>query len=107
MDIDVTDYLRFVFALLFVLGLIAALALAGKRFGFGNRGPTLRGSTKRLAIVETMALDPKRRLVLVRRDGTEHLLLLGASGEQVVETGIAPPADAPEKPVLHAVPFNK
>lgn len=107
MDIAFTDYLRFLFALLFVLGLIGGLALVGKRFGFGHRGPTVRGQAKRLAIVETMALDPKRRLVLVRRDGAEHLILLGTSGELVVESGIAAPAEVPEKPALAAVPFTR
>ena len=90
MDLALGDYLRFLFALLFVLGLIGGLALVGKRFGVGNRGPTTRGTGRRLAIVETLALDAKRRLVLVRRDGTEHLVLIGATGEQVIETGIAP-----------------
>jgi flagellar protein FliO/FliZ len=84
-DIAFAEYLRFLFALLFVLGLIGGLALLGKKFGFGNRGPSLRGAGKRLAIVETLALDAKRRLVLVRRDGAEHLILLGAAAEQVVE----------------------
>ena len=111
MEIAFADYLRFLFALLFVLGLIGALALVGKRFGFGNRGPTIRGTAKRLGIVETMALDPKRRLVLVRRDGAEHLILLGAAGEQIVEAGIAPPREAAvephEKPLLHAVSLSK
>lgn len=107
MDIAFTDYLRFLFALLFVLGLIGGLALVGKRFGVGNRGPTVRGQAKRLAIVETMALDAKRRLVLVRRDGAEHLILLGASGELVLESAIAAAADAVEKPALQAVPFTR
>ena len=91
MDIAFSDYLRFLFALLFVLGLIGGFALLAKRFGLGNQGPTpRRGGTKRLAIVETIALDAKRRLVLVRRDDTEHLLLLGLASDQVVETGIVP-----------------
>ena len=32
---------------------------------------------RRLAIIESLPLDPARRLVLVRLDGTERLLLLG------------------------------
>jgi flagellar protein FliO/FliZ len=34
-------------------------------------------------------VDAKRRLVLVRRDDREHLLLLGATQDVVVESGIA------------------
>ena len=37
---------------------------------------------------EVAAVDPKRRLVLVRRDGVEHLRLLGSNSELVIETGI-------------------
>jgi flagellar protein FliO/FliZ len=48
---------------------------------------------KRLSIVEVSPVDAKRRLVLVRRDGVEHLVLLGATNETVIETGIAPPAE--------------
>jgi flagellar protein FliO/FliZ len=109
-DIAFGEYLRFLFALLFVLGLIGGFALVAKRFGLGNRGPTTRGAAKRLGIVETMALDAKRRLLLVRRDDTEHLILIGASGEQVIESTIVPPADAVrdktplERPNLQAVP---
>ncbi len=36
-----------------------------------------------------MPLDGKRRLVLLRRDGAEHLVLLGLAGDVVIERGIA------------------
>ncbi len=35
-----------------------------------------------------MALDSRRRLVLVRRDRTEHLVLLGTNADIVVERGM-------------------
>ncbi|MBV8536095.1 MAG: flagellar biosynthetic protein FliO, partial [Alphaproteobacteria bacterium] len=41
-----------------------------------------------LSVVESALLDGKSRLVLVRRDATEHLLVLGPAGAVVVETGI-------------------
>jgi hypothetical protein len=47
----------------------------------------LRGQ-KRLAIVESMALDTKHRLLLVRRDQTEHLIVIGGMSDLVIETGI-------------------
>ena len=102
MEIGSFDYLKFVFALLFVLGLIAALAVVAKRFGLGHRGPVRRGGGKRLTIVEAMPLDAKRRVLLIRRDAHEHLLLLGNSGEQVIETGIVEESGAPTRtaPVL-------
>ena len=92
---DLELYTRFLIALLVVLALIAAIAWLARRFGLGNRLATPRGKTRRLAIVEVMALDARKRLVLVRRDDREHLLLLGPSRDVVVESGL--PCD-PEVP---------
>lgn len=91
---EATDYAKFVLALLFVLALIGLLAVLARRFGLGPaqaRGG--RGLHKRLRIVEVAPLDAKRRMVLVRRDDMEHLVILGHNGETVVETGIQAPAD--------------
>lgn len=84
---DITDYMRFVFALGFVIGLFALLAYLAKRYGFGYRGVDKSGR-RRLSISEVMPLDGKRRLVLVRRDEREHLLLIGGESDLVVEQNI-------------------
>lgn len=79
-----TDLIRAGATLVFVIGLIALVAWLMRRFG-----PSMRmGRAGRLGVVETIALDSRRRLVLVRRDKVEHLLLLGGSGDLVVESGI-------------------
>ncbi len=85
---DLVSGLRFVLALVVVLGLIAALAWILRRYGAGR--VTLGAGKGRLGVVEASHIDAKRRLVLVRRDGVEHLLLLGPTSETVVETGIEP-----------------
>ena len=94
------SYLRFVLALAFVLSLIVLAAWAARRFGLGGALPATRGRNKRLGVVETLAVDARRRLVLVRRDGVEHLILLGPQTDLVVESGVtappARPADASE-----------
>jgi flagellar protein FliO/FliZ len=89
MDIALSDYLRFMLALAFVLGLILGAAVLAKRFGIGNQAPMRLRGQKRLAIVESMALDTRHRLLLVRRDQTEHLIVIGATSDLVIETGIA------------------
>lgn len=82
-------YLRFALALVFVLGLIGLLAWVVRRLGFGMPVQGLRRrEDRRLGMVEMMIIDGRRRLVLVRRDGVEHLLLLGQNSETVVESGI-------------------
>jgi flagellar protein FliO/FliZ len=93
---EYADYLRFFVALLFVVGLIGGTGLLARRFGLAPGAATGgRAAEKRLEIVETIALDTKRRMMLVRRDGTEHLILLGTDQETVIETGIERPAALP------------
>jgi len=66
-------------------------------FGYGLKQVSLRGLTftgrslrqSRLQMVETLAIDIRRRLVIVRCDGKEHLLLLGANQDIVVESNLA------------------
>ena len=89
MEIEAVNYIKFVLALVFVLGLIGGFAILAKRAGLGNRGPIVRGKSRRLSIIESMSLDPKRRVVLIRRDDAEHLVLLGVQNEQIIETGLA------------------
>lgn len=85
---DYGAYLQFVLALVIVLGLILAVAWVARRFGLGA-APTGARRRRRLALVESLALDGKRRLVLVRRDDCEHLLLVGGGSDVVVERGLA------------------
>jgi len=39
-------------------------------------------------VVETAFLGPKHRLILLRRDQVEHLVLIGPNSNTVVESGI-------------------
>lgn len=55
--------------------------------GGGNRQP-------RLAVLDAAAVDSRRRLVLVRRDHVEHLILIGGPSDIVVESGIGRSAAA-------------
>jgi flagellar protein FliO/FliZ len=82
---DLIDYGRFLAALLFVLGLIALVAWAVRRFRLGV-GAT-PGAARRLAVLEILPLDARRKLVLIRRDDAEHLLLLGTDGNRLIESG--------------------
>lgn len=62
---------------------IAVILLVGKlaqRAGLGA-GPR---SGRRLAVIETLAVDAKRRLVIARVDEREAVLLVGGANDQVV-----------------------
>lgn len=86
-----SDYFRFLFALIFVIALIGLLALIARRAGFGYPAALKKtAKERRLQIIETASIDGRRRMVLVRRDNVEHLLLIGQNTETVVETGIQP-----------------
>ncbi|RCK48304.1 flagellar assembly protein FliO [Thalassospira profundimaris] len=84
---DMGSYFRFVAALVFVLGMIGVIALLARRLVPGARTVN-RGKKRRLALIEVLPLDAKRRLVLVRRDDTEHLIVLSPNGDVVVERNI-------------------
>lgn len=87
---------KFVAALLVVLALIGGIAFLVRRAGLVPRLAGKRGGERRLSLVEITAVDARRRLVLVRRDGVEHLLLLGTERDLVIESGIT--AASPASP---------
>ena len=84
-----SDYLTAVVALAFVVGLIALLGWAVRRFGLIPGASAVTRGGKRIKIVEVTPIDVRRKLVLIRRDQAEHLILLGAQRDLVIETGIA------------------
>ncbi len=98
---DWQNYLRFAAALIFVLGLIGLLAMLARRLGLAPRASTAGGG-RRLRIVEVLTIDARHRLILIRRDATEHLVLLGQNGDLVVEAAVPAPPE-PSLPLLKGV----
>lgn len=88
---DYAAYSQFVLALVFVLALIGVLGALARRLGFGGVRAAKGVSGRRITIVEVRPLDAKRKLVLLRRDQVEHLIIVGAAGETVIESGIPAP----------------
>ncbi|WP_310541760.1 flagellar biosynthetic protein FliO [Phenylobacterium sp.] len=73
-----TDFLRGVFALAITLGLIGAAAVALRKWGPEALARyATQKKDRRLRLVETLVIDPARRLVIFECDGREQLLLLG------------------------------
>jgi hypothetical protein len=81
--------LRFFIAFIIVLGLIGGTAYVVRRFGAERLGGgTTRGRQPRLAVIDAAAVDGRRRLILIRRDNIEHLLMIGGPSDLVIEPNI-------------------
>ncbi len=91
---DFADFARGVAALALTLGLIGLAAVLARRYGPNALFRVQPKTTRRLAIVESLMLDPARRLVVVRFDDQERLLLLGEG--RVLAEGKARPVDTAE-----------
>jgi flagellar protein FliO/FliZ len=82
---ELSQYARFVFALGFVLGMIWLCAYLARRTGFDKKLRGVSGQHGRLAVVDVLYLDPKRKLTLVRADAREYLLLITGDGATVID----------------------
>jgi len=84
----------------FALGAVLVLVLLclwvvklvlGLRTGLTSR----RG--RRLAVIESLQLDARHRVSIIRRDNVEHVILTGGSQDVVIESGIAVERPAPRR----------
>lgn len=92
---DIIEFIRALAALAVTLGLIGLAAWAMRKYGPEAIGRAIAArQDRRLKVVESLALDPTRRLVVVSLDGEERLVLLG-DGKLLDWT----PKGAPSSPV--------
>ena len=97
--------LKFVFAFIVVLALIALTAWLVRRFGAKRLGTgTARGRQPRLAVIDAASVDGRRRLVLIRRDNVEHLMMIGGPTDVVVEANIVRAAATPREAQVPRAP---
>lgn len=102
MPAELNEIVYYVVAFVFVIALI----LLGARLirGSGAKsnakgGSFLRGRERRLGVVEAASVDGRRKLILLRRDDVEHLIMTGGPVDVVVETGIQSSPSAHEEEV--------
>jgi len=86
--LDLPTYVNFIIAFVFVLLLIGAATWLVRRFGATRIDAAARSRQPRLAVVDAAAVDGRRKLVIIRRDNVEHLLMIGGPTDVVVETNI-------------------
>ena len=89
---DVVDFAQYFAALAVVLGLLGLFALAGTQGWFtkfvnslATKGLERTKRERRLRVSESLVLDPRRRVVIVKIDEEEQVLLLGAGTEIVLD----------------------
>lgn len=87
---DFADFAKAAFALALTLGLIGLAAVALRKYGPDAMARlSVQRKDRRLRVVESLVLDPTRRLVLVECDGVERLILLG-EGRLLADTARKP-----------------
>lgn len=84
------SFLRPLLALVMVCCLIGLVALLAKKLKLEERltSRVMGNARKQLSVVETLVIDTKRRVVLIKRDSTGHLLLLSPQGDTLIEQNI-------------------
>lgn len=76
-------------ALAFVLALVAVIFFIVRRLGGKSAGASAgRGRQPRLGVLDVANVDGRRRLVIIRRDSVEHLLMIGGPNDVVIESNI-------------------
>src|ERR1700675_2515946 len=90
--------LKMLFAFIVVFGVLALALWLARRFS-GERlsNASTRGRQPRLAVIDAATDDGRRRLILIRRDNVEHLLMVGGPTDVVIEPNIVRAAAAPRE----------
>src|SRR6266545_4016153 len=105
-SLDVSMPVRVLGAIIILVALLGAFFWVVRWFGAERLGTWMtRGRQPRLAVIDAAAVDGRRRLVLIRRDNVEHLLMIGGPSDIVVEQNIVravPVASLREAPAPRA-----
>lgn len=84
---EIQDIARVAFALVAVIGMIGLFGVGARKLGFAS-GAFALARDRRLAVVEVLPLDARRKMAIVRCDGREHLLVLNPNSVTIVERGV-------------------
>ncbi|WP_158541531.1 flagellar biosynthetic protein FliO [Pelagibacterium lacus] len=85
-----TNVITVAVALAIVLVLIVLAIWLVKFVGDATSGVG-RGRNRRLLVIDSIPIDNKRQAVIIRRDETEHLIVIGGPNDLVVESGFEAP----------------
>jgi flagellar protein FliO/FliZ len=98
---------KMLFAFIVVFAVLALALWLVRRFGsdrLTHAGG--RGRQPRLAVIDAANVDGRRKLVLIRRDNVEHLVMIGGPSDVVIEPNIVRAATAPREVAARPVPTS-
>lgn len=98
---EYVDLARFVFSLIGVLSLIMLCAWIAKRFNVDKRLAAFKKDAQ-LSVLETCHIDPRHKLVLIKRNEKRHVLVLGQSHATLIESYDVPAAEVDTQGANHA-----
>ncbi|MCI5049090.1 MAG: flagellar biosynthetic protein FliO [Rickettsiales bacterium] len=83
---DLVSISQVFLAFAIVVGLILLVGWITRKANLHHRFQMLRSADKRLSVISSLMIDPRRRLVLIKRDEKEHLVLLGPERDLLIES---------------------
>ncbi len=100
-----SEIFRLLFGFVAVLGMIGLCALAAKKAGLASIAGA-SGGRRRLAMREVLPIDARRRLAIVRCDDAEYLIMLGPTGETLIDKNLNSAAAEDIAPAPPENPFT-
>ena len=101
-----SEFFGYLFFFIFIAALVVIAGLLVRGYMTGNPTAALAGAAgkffgpkpeKRLDVVDQANVDGRRRLVLIRRDDVEHLIMTGGPVDVVIETNIGQETNVSQK----------
>ena len=83
---DTVNLIQFFLSFGFVIGLIFAVAWIVKKLGIDRKFQHNKPEEPSLSVSESLMIDPRNRVVLIRRGKREHMVLLGSTQSTVIES---------------------
>jgi flagellar protein FliO/FliZ len=101
------QWVAYGFGLVVLLAAVAILFFLFRRGlpqGAGSSGDGSQRRRSRLAVVDAFDIDRQRKLLLLRRDGVEHLVMIGGPNDVLIEATIRRVAAQPTRTAAPGLP---
>lgn len=83
---DAVNLIQFFLSFAFVVALIFAVAWVVKKLGVDRKFNHTKPDEATLSVCESLMIDPRNRVVLIRRGNREHMVMIGATQNTLIES---------------------